>query len=114
MLRTRRAADREKLLLPADRVIKGQTREYRRVLISRFRAWLWKEQTVSFHGLLNQKSINAEAIDYWLAEYGRELYVSGKAYGQHSETINAVSMMNYQTTIGHSLGCCICGICLVG
>ena len=49
----KRAAERGKFLLPADRVIGSQTRDYRRVLISRFRAWLWKEHSVSFHGLLS-------------------------------------------------------------
>jgi len=89
----KRAAERGKFLLPADRVIGSQTRDYRRVLISRFRAWLWKEHSVSFHGLLSQKPVDAEAISYWLAEYERELYVAGKAYGQYSETINAVAML---------------------
>ena len=37
--------------------------------------------------------MDAEAISYWLAEYERELYVAGKAYGQYSETINAVAML---------------------
>ena len=64
----------------------------RKVLISRFRGWLWRGHSVSFHGLLNQKPVDAEAISYWLAEYGRELFTAGKAYGQYSETINAVAM----------------------
>ena len=89
----RRAAERGMFLLPADRDIRSQTRDYRKVLISRFRGWLWRGHSVSFHGLLNQKPVDAEAISYWLAEYGRELFTAGKAYGQYSETINAVAMM---------------------
>ena len=89
----RRAAERGMFLLPADRDIRSQTRGYRKVLISRFRGWLWRGHSVSFHGLLNQKPVDAEAISYWLAEYGRELFTAGKAYGQYSETINAVAMM---------------------
>jgi hypothetical protein len=37
--------------------------------------------------------VHAEAISFLLAEYGRELYVAGKAYGQYSVTINAVAML---------------------
>ena len=52
----KRAAERGKFLLPADRVIRSQTRDCRRVLVSGFRAWLWKEHSVSVHGLLSKKT----------------------------------------------------------
>ena len=53
----KRAAERGKFLLPTDRVIRSQTRDCRRVLVSGFRAWLWKEHSVSVHGLLSKKNI---------------------------------------------------------
>ena len=89
----RRAAERGDLHLPADRVIREQTRSSRRVLVARFQTWLWKEHSVSLNNLLHQKPVDPEIISNWLAEYGREMYRSGKAYGQYSETINGIAMM---------------------
>ena len=43
--------------------------------------------------MLQQKPVDPETISHWLAEYGREMYRSGKAYGQYSETINGIAMI---------------------
>eukprot|EP00435_Cladocopium_sp_Y103_P039111 s1573_g10.t1 len=90
---SRRAAQRGNIFLPADRVMRGQTRNARKVLVGRFRSWLWKEHSVSLFGLLQQKPPDPEQISHWLAEYGRDMYRAGKSYGQYSETINGIAMM---------------------
>ena len=90
---SRRAAERSDLPLPADRVIREQTRNSRKVLVARFQTWLWKEHSVSLNNMLQQKPVDPETISHWLAEYGREMYRSGKAYGQYSETINGIAMI---------------------
>ena len=89
----RRANERGDLFLPADRLMRAQTRNSRKILVSRFRRWLWSEHKVSLYGLLQQKPPDPEMISNWLAEYGRDLFKSGKSYGQYSETINGIAMM---------------------
>ena len=88
-----RASARNQVQLPADRVVRKETRVRRAQLFERFRRWLWTEKRVSLRNLLSQKPVDAEAISGWLVAYGREMYSAGKAYGQFAETINSVSMM---------------------
>ena len=88
-----RADVRNHNFLPADRVVRKETRARRLQLLGRFRAWLWAERKVSLRGLLAQKPPDPERITGLLVEYGREMYVAGKAYGQFSETINAIAMV---------------------
>eukprot|EP00438_Fugacium_kawagutii_P009501 Skav200311 [mRNA] locus=scaffold4329:205328:206512:- [translate_table: standard] len=88
-----RAAVRSTLDLPADRLLKKETRNFRKQLIVKFRTWLWVEHKISFFGLMNSRPLDAEKISFWLSKYGQEMYRSGKAYGQFSETINAIGTM---------------------
>ena len=90
---SRRTNERGNLFLPADRVMRSQTRNARKVLVGRFRNWLWSEHGVSLFGLLQQRPADPELISHWLAEYGREMFRAGKAYGQFSETINGIAML---------------------
>ena len=89
----KRAATRGDFLLPADRVMRRQTRDHRRVLVNKFRRWLMAEHGVSLFGLLSQKPLDGEIVGYWLADYGRSMFKAGKSYGQYSETINGIAMM---------------------
>ena len=88
-----RAAIRKVLNLPADRVVRKQTRDRRFQLLSNFRGWLWKSHGISLRGLLDTKPVDAEMISQWLVAYGRELFAAGKSYGQFSETINSIAMV---------------------
>ena len=87
-----RASLRSHVFLPADRVVKKETRARRLQLLSEFRTWLWKQHRVSLRSLLNQKVLDAEKISHWLVVYGREMYAAGKSYGRFSETINSLAM----------------------
>ena len=84
---------RSSLNLPSDRLLKRETRNQRRLLVIRFRTWLWKDHGISLRGLLDAKPIDPERISHWLAVYGKEMYLGGRSYGQFSETINAIAMM---------------------
>ena len=88
-----RAFLRRALSLPADRVVRRQTRDKRMQLFGKFRSWLWKNHQVSLRGLLEKKPVDAEMISYWLVTFGRELFAAGKSYGQFSETINSIAML---------------------
>eukprot|EP00438_Fugacium_kawagutii_P004823 Skav226390 [mRNA] locus=scaffold1631:67277:74756:+ [translate_table: standard] len=87
-----RAAMRTPITLPADRVVRKETRNKRFQLLTKFKVWLWSEHKVSFRALLEEKPFDAELISHWVVMYGRELFASGKAYYQYSETINAIAM----------------------
>ena len=89
----KRAAMRASLQLPADRVVRNETRKRRLQLITYFRTWLWSHHQVSLRGLLNQKPIDAEVLSFWLVQYGREMFGAGKSYNKFSETINAIAML---------------------
>eukprot|EP00435_Cladocopium_sp_Y103_P044820 s2497_g12.t1 len=91
-LERQRAALRQRTFLPADRVIRKETRTRRIQLLNHFRTWLWKNQGVSLRALLGEKFLDAERISHWLVVYGREMYAAGKSYGRFSETINSIAM----------------------
>ena len=88
-----RAALRSTSFLPADRLVRKQTRDRRKKLLLAFRSWLWREHAVSYHALINGKPVDAEKVSNWLVIFGRELFTAGKSYNQFSETINAVAMV---------------------
>ena len=89
----KRAALRALLSLPADRVVRKETRFRRQQLILAFRSWLWKNHQVSLRSLLDQKPTDAELISHWLVQYGRAMFGAGKSYSRYSETINGVAML---------------------
>eukprot|EP00435_Cladocopium_sp_Y103_P038928 s550_g10.t1 len=88
-----RAASRGPLELPADRVLRKETRSRRLQLFANFRSWLWKQHGVSLSSLMNQRPPDAELISHWLVCYGREMYGAGKSYNQYSETVNCIAML---------------------
>lgn len=88
-----RAAATSVVDLPADRVLRKETRSRRHLLLGRFRTWLWADHEISLRGLLDQKPPDAEKINYWLSRFGREMFSAGKSYNQYAETINAVTML---------------------
>eukprot|EP00435_Cladocopium_sp_Y103_P057938 s1879_g20.t1 len=87
-----RAQHRRETLLPADRVVRKETRQKRMQLLNQFRTWLWRSHGVSLHSLMTEKVVDAERISHWLVAYGREMFASGKSYGRFSETINGIAM----------------------
>ena len=88
-----RAASRRPLELPADRLLRKETRNRRMQLFANFRAWLWKNHRVSLASLMKQRPPDAELISHWLVCYGREMYAAGKSYNQFSETVNCIAML---------------------
>ena len=88
-----RAEVRNHNFLPADRVERKETRARRLQSLDRFRVWLWTERKVSLRRLLAQKLPDPEQITGLLVEYGREMYVAGKTYGQFSDNIDAFTMV---------------------
>ena len=88
-----RALARSFFLLPADRVVRKETRQKRNKLILEFRCWLWKVHQISLRSLLDERPPDAERISHWLVQYGRAMFSNGKSYGRFSETINGIAMM---------------------
>ena len=62
----KRAALRASLQLPADRVVRQETRKRRQHLLMVFSTWLWTNRQVSLRGILNQKPVDAELLSHWL------------------------------------------------
>ena len=77
--------------LVASRVVKPETRQSREKLLASFQIWLWESHEVSLSAMLSKKPADAEELSFWLIEYGKQMFSSGKAYGRYSETINAVA-----------------------
>eukprot|EP00438_Fugacium_kawagutii_P012387 Skav215492 [mRNA] locus=scaffold165:504149:505252:+ [translate_table: standard] len=86
-----RAANRAKIFLNTDRVLRKQTRENRGRLIEQFASWLLEERSVVWTSVFERKPVDPEEVCFWLVEYGRELHASGKSYTRYSETVNAVA-----------------------
>ena len=49
-----RAAQRRNTLLPADRVVRKETRKRRLQLLNQFRTWLWQNRGISLHSLMTE------------------------------------------------------------
>eukprot|EP00435_Cladocopium_sp_Y103_P048082 s660_g14.t1 len=78
--------------LASTRAVKQQTRDKRKIYLSRFQRWLFEEKRMSLRFLLDQKPPDPEAISAALVEYGKQLYYAGKSYGIYAETVNAVAV----------------------
>lgn len=86
-----RAHRRSGVQLQADRVVLQQTRDRRNVLLVAFDKWLADNMFLTVERLLETGAYDAEFISEALVSYGKEMYVSGKAYSRFAETINAVT-----------------------
>ena len=87
-----RAAQRSRIDLAADRVLRQQTRDNRATLLQNFASWVWTEKQISWSEVINRKPLDPEEISGLLVDYGRELHFSGRSYNVFAETINAVVM----------------------
>ena len=90
-LERKRAEQRAHVVLAGDRVVLDVTRNRRKVLLKKFQVWLWSTKGISLLFLLKNKPADPELISFWLVEYGKQMYKSGKAYNSFAETINAVA-----------------------
>lgn len=88
-----RAANRQRVWLASDRVVRTETRENRHRLLSAFQAWLCDEHGIDWEVVISRKPVDAEEVARLLVMFGRDLHASGKSYSKYSETINAVSMI---------------------
>ena len=87
-----RAATRAGNHLVCTRAVRQQTIEKRKIYLDGFRTWLLSEKGVSLRELIESKPPDPERIADFLIDYGRELYIAGRAYGIFAETINAVAV----------------------
>ena len=85
-----RAAQRSRIDLAADRVLRQQTRDNRAVLLQNFAAWVWTERHLIWAEVINRKPLDPEEISGLLVEYGKQLHSAGRSYAIFAETINAV------------------------
>ena len=85
-----RATQRAHLTLIPTRTVRPETRAGRDKLLQKFSTWLINEKGVCLELLLSQKPADPEEICRWLVAYGQEMFLTGKAYGTFSETINAI------------------------
>ena len=90
-LEQQRAEQRTGVELVATRVARKETLKNREGLLAHFRAWLLKEHGVSLSIVLSRKPPDAEEVNHWLVEFGKAMFLAGKAYGKYAETINAVA-----------------------
>ena len=86
-----RAEKRSGVELVATRVARKETLKNREGLLAFFRTWLLKEHGVYLSVVLSRRPPDAEEVNHWLVEFGKAMFLAGKAYGRYAETINAIA-----------------------
>ncbi len=86
-----RALARIGVELVPTRVARKETLKSREKLLGAFACWFYQEHAVSVSILLSKRPPDAEELCKWLVEYGKALFLSGKAYNKYAETINAIA-----------------------